>query len=103
MGTKYGEFIRMTDVQTICQEMIFPIMNSVKARETDAMMLKNQVAILNNEMKQARIDVRQAMLMKNLVQDTARATKKNEEKQQNMQVEVDHMADMVDVKILKLQ
>ena len=51
MATKYSEFVKLTDVHSIVQEMTFPLLQGLKVREEDAMRLSNQVATISIDMK----------------------------------------------------
>ena len=79
LGSKYNDFVKLTDVQNIVQDMIFPMLNAMKTREADALSLKNTVTNLASEVKKNRADMRQALLMKTITTENQRNGKKMKE------------------------
>lgn len=79
LGSKYNDFVKLTDVQNIVQDMIFPMLNAMKTREADALALRNTVTNLATEVKKNRADVRQALLMKTITTENQRNGKKMKE------------------------
>lgn len=41
VAQRYGEFVKITDVQMIVQEMIMPMYGAIKKREEEAIASKN--------------------------------------------------------------
>ena len=80
MSTKYADFVKLTDVTNIVQEMCLPLLTQMKQREEDAINMKNTVTILNMEMKKQRADTRQALLLKSTVIENTKLLKRQEEK-----------------------
>ena len=56
--TKYSEFVRLTDVKGIVEEVTMPLLQSMRARETEAAEMKTKVAVMQDEMKKCRHDAR---------------------------------------------
>jgi len=41
MANKYSDFIKTTDVHEIVNDMVFPLLNAMRAREAESLSLKN--------------------------------------------------------------
>ena len=51
MKQRYADFVKLTDVHNIVEGLTVPLFTAMRAREDEAISMKNQVAILNSEMK----------------------------------------------------
>ena len=51
MNSRYGEFVKMSDVRDIVEDMILPMITAMKKREEEALSMSNTVGILKEEMK----------------------------------------------------
>ena len=51
INSRYGEFVKISDVRDIVQDMILPMISALKKREEEALSMSNSVAILKDEMK----------------------------------------------------
>jgi len=55
---RHADFIRMTEVRTILEELTLPMLNQMKQREEEAMSMKNRIMIISDEIKIARQETR---------------------------------------------
>ena len=51
MNSRYGEFVKISEVRDIVEDMILPMISALKKREEEALSMSNSVAILKEEMK----------------------------------------------------
>ena len=69
MTKNFGEFVKLTEVHQIVEDVYLPLLEAVQVREEELSQMRTTVNVLSNEMKQQKADVRQALLMKNKVND----------------------------------
>ena len=76
------EFVKLTEVKEIVQDMVVPLLNQMKIREQEAIDFKNHVVIIKDEQKKQRADVRQALLLRNTVNEHHKSLKSISKKQE---------------------
>ena len=82
MTKNFGEFVKLTEVHQIVEDVYLPLLEAVQVREEELSQMRAAVNLLSNEMKQQKADVRQALLMKNKVNDIDKLCKGINEKYQ---------------------
>ena len=102
MTSTAKEFIKLTEVKEIVQDMVIPLLNAMKLREQEAIDFKNQVVIIKDDLKKQRADVRQALLLRNTVNEHHKSLKSISKKQELADQEIDNLGLAFDVKINKL-
>jgi len=58
MTTKHADFVKMTDIRNIVEEMTLPLLSQMQIREEEAINMKNRVLIISDEIKTARAETR---------------------------------------------
>ena len=58
MKNQYREFVKLTDVKEIMQDVCLPLLEAMRLRETDAIRASREINAMSKEMKQIRTDTR---------------------------------------------
>ena len=75
MNKTFGEFVKLTDVKEIVNEITMPMITQIRAKEHDVTQLFNAVALLKSELKKQAADTRSALLLKNTIFDNNKFVK----------------------------
>ena len=75
MNKAFGEFVKLTDVKEIVNEITMPMITQIRAKEHDVTQLFNAVALLKSELKKQAADTRSALLLKNTIFDNNKFVK----------------------------
>lgn len=58
VATAYGDFVKVTDVKNIVQDMTLPLLQAMKARETEAIRTANCINLIFKDIKDMKLTTR---------------------------------------------
>ena len=79
MKNQYSEFVKLTEVKEIVEEVTVPLLEAMQTRETEAMRINKTVDLLAIEMKKVKNEARQASTLRNNITNINKNTQKIEQ------------------------
>ena len=103
MNKTFGDFVKLTDVKEIVNEITMPMISQLRAKEHDVVQLFNAVALLKSELKKQASDTRSALLLKNNVFDNSKFIKQCKSDLAATDMALSNMGEQLDMKYAKVQ
>jgi len=79
MKNQYSEFVKLTEVKEIVEEVTVPLLEAMQTRETEAIRINKTVDLLAIEMKKVKNEARQASTLRNNITNINKNTQKIEQ------------------------
>ena len=102
MKNQYNDFVKLTDVKQIVQDVTLPLLEAMHLRESEAMKATSTINILSQEIKKIRTETRQAMLLRGNILSINKHTNKIDQQYELCNDQLKNMDDIIDYKVVKV-
>ena len=99
MLSKYQEFVKLTEVKEIVESITLPLLTQMQTREQEAINMKNTVAILSQDMKKQMAQTKQALLLKQNVQENNKNLKQMQERFAGLDEDISTLEEVLNHKL----